>query len=1330
MYRMIPTLTLFVGLIISTFPSLSFGGDWPTWRADSKRTAKISESLPLDLNLLWSRDLGAPKPCWPFTQYKLQFDRSYEPIVQGNRLFVGSMAEDSVTAYDTATGEEIWKTIVGGPVRFAPVAWKDHLYFVSDDGHLYCAKSQDGKIQWKVRGGPSDHRIFGNERLVSMWPARGGPVLYDGTVYFAASIWPFMGVYIHAVDAESGTTLWSNSGSSSSYILQPHSSPAFAGIAPQGYLAASEDKLFVAGGRSVPAVYDRLTGELLYYDANTKYGGYEVTVADDYHCTFGVLFNSEDGETANFQFAKASVAEGTSVIESQMPIRPQAFGSQNEGMIRSIVLEPETKRITDRRGRTKKVLSFPVQWELKKPVNRVFFKAGSMIFCGTNGMVAAVSEPEHGTGVPQGEEEPEVPMTSDFAWQTSIDGDPFTAIAADNKLFVVTKEGQLYCYGGESRDPSHHSHPQPEFSLTDEWTNRAQEILSEVDATGGYAVVLGAGTGQLAEALVKTTDLQVIVYEPDSKKVDSLKDHWSEQGIYGRRITLVSERITDSPVSPYFASVITSENLSSMKDVDPGKVAKVVFDCLRPYGGKAILPFGGDEGSEFESALAEADLPNAEWRTLENGLVLTKAGSLPGSAPWTHQYGDVGNTVFSKDQLVKAPLGILWFGGPSHLDVLPRHGHGPPQQIIGGRLFIQGIQVLSARDVYTGRILWRKELPNLNTFDMYYSDSYVDDPYDLTYNQRHIPGANQYGTNFIATADSLYLIMEEHCLVIDPVTGDTVKIFELPEISGVNDPNWGYIGIYEDYLIAGAVPQHVDEDDSKLVLQTNNRFGVGSKHLIVMDRHSGEVHWTHEADSNFRHNTIVAGNGKVFCMDSISKQRLSLLKRRGLAPRSNPTIHAFDISTGEEIWKTEDNVFGTWLSYSAEQDVLFQGGSDMGDRADDEVGQGMAAYNGTDGGMLWQNDLEYGGPCILYHDWVITQTGGSNTHAPPAMAFNIHTGERIMTPHPVTGDPVPWSWVRFKGCNTAIACENLLTFRSASAAFVDLTKNLGTSTLGGFRSGCTSNLVAADGILNAPDYTRTCTCAYQNQTSLALVHMPEDFVGTPTLEGWSFNFYPSPEKPTPIQHVGINLGAPGDRMDPDGTFWLEFPSVGGPSPELSIDLKSDHPELYRNHASEIEKNESTNEGSPQWVAASGFEGAATLTIHPYLFPSGLDEEDIQGFEKNAHTPDLMAAFETSLATPTQTLMYKIRLHFAETEDIAPGDRVFDVVIQGKKVLENFDVVKEAKGLNRGISRELSGVEITGQLIIELVPSVPESKHLPILSGIELISEGAPDPLDS
>ena len=93
-----------------------------------------------------------------------------------------------------------------------------------------------------------------------------------------------------------------------------------------------------------------------------------------------------------------------------------------------------------------------------------------------------------------------------------------------------------------------------------------------------------------------------------------------------------------------------------------------------------------------------------------------------------------------------SPLGLLWFGGSSNLDVLPRHGHGPPEQVIGGRLFIEGMNSLNCRDVYTGRVLWKRDFPDLRTFDIYYDATYKDTPLDTAYNQVHIPGANGRGT--------------------------------------------------------------------------------------------------------------------------------------------------------------------------------------------------------------------------------------------------------------------------------------------------------------------------------------------------------------------------------------------------------------------------------------------------------------------------------------------------------------------------------------------------------------------------------------------------------
>jgi len=191
-----------VAMVVTTLllSQVARADDWPMWRYDANRSAASPENLPDQLHLQWIKEFPSPKPAWP-DEPKLDFDRSYEPVVMGLTMFVPSMVNDSVTALDIRTGDVKWRFPTGGPVRFAPAAWNNKVYVVSDDGFLYCLDANKGKLLWKFRGAPAAGKVLGNGRLISTWPARGGPVLADGTVYFAAGIWPFMGVFLYALDA-------------------------------------------------------------------------------------------------------------------------------------------------------------------------------------------------------------------------------------------------------------------------------------------------------------------------------------------------------------------------------------------------------------------------------------------------------------------------------------------------------------------------------------------------------------------------------------------------------------------------------------------------------------------------------------------------------------------------------------------------------------------------------------------------------------------------------------------------------------------------------------------------------------------------------------------------------------------------------------------------------------------------------------------------------------------------------------------------------------------------------------------------------------------------
>lgn len=1216
-------------LALGMLPWTAHGGDWPLWRYDAQRSAASPDELPDRLSLQWTRELPRLRPAWP-DQPKMQFDVAHEPIAAGQRLYLGSSHDNSVAAYDTRTGEAMWTFFAEGPVRFAPLAWRDKVYFASDDGYLYCLQAQDGSLAWRFRGGPSDRKILGNERLISAWPARGAPVIADDTIYFAAGIWPFMGVFLHALDAETGQVVWTNDGDGSIYIKQPHNADSFAGVAPQGPLVAVGDRLLVPGGRSVPACYDRSTGRLLYYrlaDNAKRGGGSTVAATEHLILNGGAVFDLEAesylGEMGDFAvFDRERWYDG------------------EEGQIRTLDLKSsrlKTQETVDRKGEKTKVAKWSIEelGETGVPRLTTLIKAGSRLYAGAEGRLYAFALP-----LPKKDR-------AEPVWEAEIDGTPASLIAADDRLFAVTLEGRLYCFGDASAAPaSPPQHKLPASSLAGggEWESRAASLLKTSGVREGYCLAWGVGSGGLVSELARQSELRIVVIEPNAEVANAFRRKLRAAGVGGDRLTVVVADPMKTALPPYLAALAVAEELPSAGPERAAYVEKI-YASLRPYGGVACLPIPSEQRAALQGAVKSLALTGAAWKSAEEMTLLVREGALPGSANWTHEHADAANTRVSQDTLVKAPLGLLWFGGPSNEAILPRHGHGPQPQVLDGRLFIEGVDMLRAMDIYTGRVLWETELPGVGAL------------YD---NTAHQPGANASGTNFISTPEGIYVAYKDGCVVLDPATGRKAREFKLPVKPGAEASPWGYINIYEDYLVGGADPLF----DPELLKSRDSDNYSSSKSLIVLDRHSGKPLWTAVARSGFRHNAVCFGDGRMYCIDRLSGAQVSRLKRRGEDPSHPPRLVAFDLQTGQELWSTEEDVFGTWLSYSQERDVLVEAGRVASDTLRDEP-KGMRAYRAADGKPLWENK-SYSGPAMIHHDTILMA----------GRACELLTGAPRMREHPLSGELVEWTWSRNYGCNTPAASEHLLTFRSGAAGFFDFCNDGGTGNFGGFRSSCTNNLVVAGGLLTAPDYTRTCSCSYQNQTSLALVPMPE-------VEIWTSFGSQTPRQA--VRRLGVNLGAPGDRKADDGLLWLEYPSVGGSSPSVEIDLEPQEPRWFRRHSSQI-----SGAGLP-WVSASGAEGLTSIKIQ-------LAERD------------------------PKPRRYTLRLHFVEPEDAQPGQRVFQVKVQGQPAIPSLDVVQEAGGRNRALVKELRGVEVAQDLTIALV-SQPNSSRPPVLCGVEIQAEG-------
>ncbi len=1244
----------------------SLAADWPMWRFDAGRTAASPDGLPDDLELLWARS-GEPRvQAWddPLNLDLMTYDRLFEPIVLDGRMFVGYSDRDKLVAFDTETGQELWSFFTDAPVRLAPVGWQGRVYFTSDDGRLYCVDAETGTLQWQFFGGPrstgnfSNRRVIGNQRLISAWPARGGPVLRDGQVYFASSIWPFMGVFIYSMDAETGEIQWVNDSSGAAYIKQPHSAPSFAGIGPQGALVATEKDLIVPGGRSVPAVFDRQTGAMRYFELNAggKGTGGSFVMAND---TFYFVHTRLKG-VREFDLASGDKT-------AFMPNEPVLHGS----LVYSAEETKSSAAVIRAYGNDRKVV-----WEIEADGRGDLILAGNRLYAaGVQGLTAiALPDAERA--------KPEIVWSA--AVDPAVDGPVERLLAADDKLFAVTAGGDILAFGSPSETPTQRVTEQvAELQPSEAHLRRATEILAAGEAQG-YALWFGAADEELALAIAQLSPfVQLAIVDEDAQRVERLRQQIDRAGRYGT-VTVHHSTPEQFSASPYLAHQVFAGAELSERLAGNAEALKAIYEAVRPYGGTLQLLAEPQVQSAIAEQVTAMKLERAEVEPMAEAVRLTRVGALPGSGDWTHQHGNIANTRKSDDARVRLPLGLLWFGGSSNMDVLPRHGHGPSQQVVDGKLYIQGIDVLSCRDVYTGRVLWQRRFDDLGTFDVYYNDTYKETPLDPSYNQVHIPGANARGTNYVVTADRVYIVEGSVCHVLDSSNGELLQDIALPqEDSG--DPNeWGFLGVYGDVLIGGVgfakyrerLDLSFEEEDAKL---SGNKAGFGSKSLdragsmalVGMDRKTGSVLWKIDARHSFWHNGIVAGGGRIYCLDKHPQPVEDKLRRRGRALPNNYRIVAIEPTTGDTLWEVEEGVFGTWLSYSEQHDLLLQAGAAASDRLAAEVSRGMAVYRGKDGTVQWRkDDLKYSGPCILHNDLIITN---SNAYSESAGAFYLESGDPYWIDNPLTGQPEQWKITRAYGCNTILASENLLTFRSGAAGFYDLTDHGGTGNLGGFKSGCTGNLIAAGGVLNAPDYTRTCSCSYQNQTSLALVHMPE-------IEVWTVNVMAKAEADGQHVHsLGINLGAPGQRRDAQGLLWFESPSVTDNSP-VEIEISGDAKQFAR-HSSAIA------DAHYPWVFASGVEGEAEIRIGMLLGKPQPDQ---------------------SQRKPQK---YRVRLFFGTPEIVtSSGPRVFDIAVQDQVVSESITLEDGQTQI-----REVEGVLVEDQLRVRLIAK----QGLPVLSGIEL-----------
>ncbi len=1262
----------------------ALGEDWPTYHHDSARSAISSESLALPLTEHWSFTTGGePVPGWAPPQSvpvegflelpRVHYDDVYHLAVADGTVYFGSSAENKVCALDAATGEERWSVFTGGAVRLAPSVWNGRVYFGADDGWVYCVSAADGAVIWKFRAAPTDEMLLGRGRMVSLWPIRTGVLVDDGTAYFGAGIFPGERVYLCAVRADDGKLVWKND-----YMSYPSGggSSRFYGFSPQGYLLASATKLYVPSGRNAPAVFDRADGDFIHQLGSawgkTGFvgGSYALLAGDGLYGGTGELtaYGGQSGRSGFAWFPGqrlvvtdefAYMLGDTGVCALDREKYPEA--SRNRQALRGKRRNLTRAKPTDLEDQLKALD------EEEKDADELIAAARpwQRSLAGFESMILA------GNRLCIGGEGQVMALdvaTGETRWTGKINGVAKGLAAADGRLLVSTDEGTIYCFapGPQPRREQVERQPPPPYPqdrLTPVYEAAADAILKESGVERGFCLVLGCGTGRLALELAKRTeDLMIYGVDPDAEKVAAARKALDAAGVYGTRVCVDQADLWSVPHSDYFANLIVSEDalISGALNASPKETRRM----LKPLGGTLCI----GQPAEAKGVVKPLDMPSLRRWVQAGGM--SGYRMIEGRGTWAK---------FVRGPLEGAENWTHQYGDAGNAGSSQDRAVKCPLGMLwfgdpGPDVVVNRHRGTAAPLVVKGRTFLQ-------------GNNYIVafDPYNgVKLWERDIPGAYRVNmardcSNLAATEDSLFVATGTQCLRLDAATGETQATYDMPPPPDETPRTWAYVAVVGDILV-GSTAQRALYSDA----------------VFAVDVGTGAFRWVHHGKS-IKNNAICVSDGRVLFVDdsATSEQRqeglgetatrLAAEKGISLAEAEKQiggadirVAVAIDLASGNTLWEKPVDLTdcgGSVLVGMSSRGVFaFAGAHKNGHFWPQFLGGEFAtrrvvAISAEDGSLLWSKAVGYRMRPIIIGDTLYAEPWG----------FDLRTGKQKMRTHPVTGASSVWEFERpGHHCGAVSGSPNALFFRSGSIGYYDLVSDHGTEHFSGQRAGCWINIIPANGLVVVPEASSGCVCLYS-------IHCTTVFKPRAFNRAWAI--YDATGELTPVRHMAINLGAAGDRRDTRGTLWLSYPRPSGRM-RVNFDLGVSGGAKYFTSDTEYTQLPGTGKA---WLFASGCSGLTKCTV-PLL-----KEED-------------------------GAAIYTVRLGFVDTENQRPGERVFDIKLQGEVVDESFDIIRAAGGPNKAVVKEFEGIEVQDDLVIELVPTLPEpaGAELPTLNSIEVI----------
>jgi outer membrane protein assembly factor BamB len=1281
-------VTAFVLILIATGP---VHADWPTPLGNNQRTGITGEALAFPLSEQWHYTpscppaKGFPPPRAGYNSFKLSSNVNYDEaspvtVLKGTAVFAAS-GEQCVVAVDVASGKAKWTFPVGAPPRLAPTLHNDTAVFGTDEGIVYCLDLITGKERWRFNAAPAGDMVMGQGRLISMWPVRSAVVVDGDTAFVTAGMFSAEGVYLIALDPTTGKLKWRRR-------LQSRNND---GVSPQGYPLVDDKSIFLTS-RVRPARFSKVDGSALDFDVplpkvkDAAYRFYDggsyaqlwhgklvygqgAIIAADPNASYKDKYNRERFGTLQFTWFNgrriifnddiAFIGMDDCVLAVDTAAAPdiskkELLAFEDTHRSNRVPVSSETLRRVDEFGgpeseRGKAILESRVKYALKEyakwPDNSAKLLANIEKRCKWMTRVRTVNEAMIMAGkhlIAAGEKElVAIDSTNgNIVWRVPTDSRIRTLAVSDGRLFVSSVDGKVRCFGKNNARPAVVVRDTAVETFKRGQTAWPTGLPMLGLPTQGHALVIGPHASEAAEVLARDTALHITALAGDKTNAQRWIHHCLN--LYGSKVSMPGQHVGVSDIPPYLFNVVVDTAAKGT----PG-----ISRLVRPHGGMLL------------SVKKPNGLEAPEWSetTTDTGSAMTR-GKQAGTANWTHNYATPGNTYCSEDQLADGPFGILWFGEPGPQDRVDRHSRAPMPLVLDGITIMTGYDKIMGYDAFNGTKYWQRWLPGVT--------------------RSNLP----FGTSNLAASKAgvFAVVNDRECHVIDIKTGQTARKIAAPVGDDPKKAFWGWIAA-DDHRVYGSSSGYDERRRQPLADRGHAVF--------AFDAATGKPAWTYQG-AGIEHDGIALEGGRLYLLDAklsdAEKQQAAGSAPKGTAParklvdrRGNKLeadlrkIVALDAASGKIIWQKpydltavtlddramgSSSVRGSGAFCMVSKGVLVVCGIGSIGHPYKEFTKGEFArrsiytFDAATGKLLWGGERNYRKRPIIVGDYI---------YAEPS-AWHLKTGKVKTEVDPVTGKERPIDYLRgYSGCDHLVASGKAL-FGNASTggmAHLPLGGSEGYTPLSSLMFACGTGAVPANGIFVAPEGRSGCTCATQVHASLALY---------PRTTGRAWGFDPrgaAKVEAVTVENLAINLGAPGRMRGSDGTLWLGYRGGG-----VSGGRYSDIFPRYKHSESDF-----VSESSDLFT----IEG----TTDPWLYTGAMHSKKKLSFRL--------------VGEGQKPATYSVRLHFAEFANVKPGERVFDIKLQGKTVMGDVDIA--AAGISTVVIREFKGIAVTRDLEIELVP---------------------------